>query len=89
MEIAELLAEGERVVGRSRCSATHLGTWNGHPATGRRFERVDEVDFFTVRDDRIAAAWGLEDTDSRSGRAAGRRRHPASMCLLGRPARAW
>lgn len=65
MEIVELVAEGDRVVGRFRCSATHLGEWDGHPPTGRRFERVDEVYFFTVREGRIAAAWGLEDTGSR------------------------
>jgi predicted ester cyclase len=65
MEIVELVAEGDRVVGRFRCSATHLGEWEGHPSTGRRFERVDEVYFFTVRDGRIGAAWGLEDTASR------------------------
>ncbi len=36
--IAELIAEGDKVVGRFMCSATHTGTWLGHPATGRRFE---------------------------------------------------
>jgi predicted ester cyclase len=65
MEIVELVVEGERVVGRFRCSATHLGEWDGHPPTGRRFERVDEVYFFTIRHGRVAAAWGLEDTGSR------------------------
>jgi predicted ester cyclase len=65
MEIVELVAEGDRVVGRFRCSATHLREWEGHAPTGRRFERVDEVYFFTVRNGRIVAAWGLEDTASR------------------------
>ena len=65
MEIVDLIAEGEKVVGRFRCSATHLGTWRGHAPTGRRFERVDEVYFFRVIDGRIAEAWGLEDTSSR------------------------
>ena len=62
MEVVELVAEGERVVGRFRCSGAHLGRWRGHQPTGRRFEDVDEVGFFTVRDGRIAAAWALEDT---------------------------
>ena len=44
------------------CSATHSGEWRGHPPTGRRFENVDEVYFFTFEDERIAQAWGLEDT---------------------------
>jgi hypothetical protein len=39
MEIVELVAEGDTVVGRLTCSATHLGPWLGYPPTGRRFER--------------------------------------------------
>jgi predicted ester cyclase len=62
METVQLVAEGDTVVGRFACSATHLGEWRGHPPTGRRFENVDEVYFFTFSGDRIAAAWGVEDT---------------------------
>lgn len=62
MEVVELVAEGERVVGRFRCSATHRGRWRGHEPTGRRFESVDEVGFYTVRDGRIAESWAIEDT---------------------------
>jgi predicted ester cyclase len=65
MEIVELIAEGEKVSGRFRCSATHLGPWRGHPPTGRRFERVDEVYIYRVRDGRITQAWGIEDNRSR------------------------
>jgi hypothetical protein len=42
--------------------ATHLGERRGHPPTGRRFEDVGEVYFFTFSGDRIAAVQGLEDT---------------------------
>ena len=66
MEIVQLVAEGDTVVGRFRCSGTHLGEWRGHAPTGRRFERIDEVYFFEVRDGRLARAWGLEDTLTRS-----------------------
>jgi predicted ester cyclase len=62
MEVVELIAEGDQVVGRFTCSATHLGEWLGHPPTGRRFERVDEVSIFRMRDGRIAQVWSLEDT---------------------------
>jgi predicted ester cyclase len=62
MEIVQLVAEGDTVVGRFTCSATHTGDWRGHTASGRRFENVDEVYFFTLEGDRIAAAWGIEDT---------------------------
>jgi predicted ester cyclase len=49
MELLDLVAEGDRVVARFACSATHLGDWRGHPSTGRRFEGV-------------AKLWGTEDT---------------------------
>jgi predicted ester cyclase len=62
MEIQELIAEGDKVVGRFTCSGTHLGAWLGQPPTGRRFERVDEVAIFRFRDGRIVDAWSLEDT---------------------------
>lgn len=62
MEILELIAEGEKVVGRFTCSATHQGAWLGHAPTGRRFERVDEVSIFRLRDGRIIQVWSLEDT---------------------------
>ena len=62
MEIVELIAEGDKVVGRFTCSATHLGPWLGQAPTGRRFERVDEVAIFRFRDARIVHAWSLEDT---------------------------
>jgi predicted ester cyclase len=65
MEIVELIAEGDKVVGRFTCSATHLGEWLGHGPTGRRFERVDEVTIFRLREGRIVHAWSLEDTLSR------------------------
>jgi predicted ester cyclase len=65
MDIVELIAEHDTVVGRFTCSATHLGTWRGHAPTGRRFERVDEVGIYQLRDGRITNAWVLEDTLAR------------------------
>jgi predicted ester cyclase len=65
MEVVELIAEGDKVVGRFTCSATHKGDWLGHAPSGRRFERVDEVAIFRLRDGRITNAWSLEDTLSR------------------------
>jgi predicted ester cyclase len=62
MEIVELIAENDTVVGRFTCSATHRGDWLGHPPTGRRFERVDEVGIYRLRGGRIWQAWSLEDT---------------------------
>jgi len=65
METVQLVAEGDTVVGRFRCSGTHQGPWDGHPPTGRRFEGVDEIYFFRLEGGRIAEMWGLEDLDSR------------------------
>ena len=62
MEIVETVTEGDRIVARFTCSATHLGPWRGHEPTGRRFEDIDEVYFFRIADGRITAGWGLEDT---------------------------
>jgi predicted ester cyclase len=70
MDILDLIAEGDKVVGRFHCSGTNLGPWRGNPPTGRRFERVDEVYIFRVVDGRIAEAWGLEDTASRERQLA-------------------
>jgi predicted ester cyclase len=61
MEPIRLVADGDTVVARFACSATHLGEWRGHPPTGRRFEDVDEIYFFTFDGDRISAVWGVED----------------------------
>lgn len=65
MEIVDLVAEGDKVAARFVCSGTQHGEWQGHPATGQRFERVAEVNFFELHDGRIAGAWGLEDNLSR------------------------
>jgi len=65
MEIVELIAEDDKVVGRFSCSATHQGKWLGHGPTGRRFQRVAEVAIFQIRDRKIIEAWSLEDTLSR------------------------
>ena len=65
MEIVTLIAEGEKVAAHFKCSGTHLGEWLGVPATGRRFERVDEVYIFEVQDGRLVSALGVEDNLSR------------------------
>ena len=62
MDVVELIAEGDKVVGRFKCAGTHLGEWLGHPPTGRRFEAIDEVYIFRFSEGRVVHAWGLEDT---------------------------
>ena len=65
MEVVQLIAEGDAVVGHFRCSGTHRGEWLGVPATGRRFEGVDEVYIFRIRDGKLASATGVEDNLTR------------------------
>jgi predicted ester cyclase len=65
MEIVELIAEGDAVVAHCKCSGTHRGEWLGVPATGRRFENIDEIYVFRVRDGRLVSAFGVEDNLTR------------------------
>jgi ketosteroid isomerase-like protein len=63
-EIVDLVAEGDKVAARFRCSGTFQGEFMGVAPNGRRQE-VDEVYFLRVRDGRIVEYWGLEDNLTR------------------------
>ncbi|MGH3133310.1 MAG: ester cyclase [Gaiellaceae bacterium] len=65
MEIVDLVAEGDKVVAHFTCSGTHRGEWLGVAPTGRRFEKVDEIYIFRVKDGRLSGAVGVEDNLSR------------------------
>ena len=65
MEIVDLIAEDDKVVAHFRCSGTHRGEWLGLTPTGRRFERVDEIYIFEVRDGKLVSAVGVEDNLTR------------------------
>ena len=60
-EIVELVAEGDTVAGRFRCSGTHQGEFLGEPPTGKRMD-VEEVFFVRVEDGRFVDFWALEDS---------------------------
>jgi predicted ester cyclase len=60
-EIVELVAEGDTVAGRFRCSGTHRGKFLGEAPTGKRME-VDEAFFLRVEDGKFVDFWGLEDS---------------------------
>jgi predicted ester cyclase len=55
MEVVDVIAEDDKVMGYFKCSGTHEGEWRGHPASGRRFEDVDEVYVFGVEGGRLAS----------------------------------
>ena len=56
MELRDVIAEGDKVVGYFKCSGTHEAEWQGIPPTGRRFENVDEIYIFRVEDGKLSAA---------------------------------
>ena len=56
MEVIDVIAEDDKVMGYFKCSGTHEGEWRGHPPSGRRFQAIDEVYVFRVEDGKLAAA---------------------------------
>lgn len=60
-EVVQLVAEGDTVAGRFRCSGTHLGTFLGSPPTGKWME-VEEVFFVRAEGGTFVDFWGLEDS---------------------------
>jgi predicted ester cyclase len=65
MEIVDLIAEDDTVVAHFKCSGTHTGDWLGVAPTGRRFENVDELYVFRVKDGKLSSAIGVEDNLTR------------------------
>jgi steroid delta-isomerase-like uncharacterized protein len=65
MEIVGLIAEEDRVVAHFKCSGTHEHDWLGYPGTGRRFEGVNEIYIFRVKDGKLVAATAIEDNLTR------------------------
>jgi predicted ester cyclase len=63
-EIVDMVAEGDKIAVRFRCSGTFQGEFMGAKPNGRRQE-VDEVFFLRVQDGRFVEYWGLEDNLTR------------------------
>jgi predicted ester cyclase len=63
-ELVQLVAEGNTVAGRFRCSGTHLGEFLGEAPTEKRME-VEEVFFLRSEGGRFVDFWGLEDSMGR------------------------
>ena len=60
-EIVELVAEGNTVAGRFKCSGTHRGEFLGEAPVGKRME-VEEVFFLRVEEGKFVDFWALEDS---------------------------
>jgi predicted ester cyclase len=56
MEVRDVIAEGDKVVGHFECSGTHQGEWRGIPPSGRRFEGVDEIYIFRAEGGKLSRA---------------------------------
>jgi predicted ester cyclase len=65
MELVNLVGEGDTVVAHFKCSGTQEGEWLGVAPTGRRFENVDEIYIFQVKNGKLSAAIGVEDNLTR------------------------
>ena len=63
MEVREVIAEGDKVVGYLKCSGTHQGEWRGIPPSGKRFEDVDEVYIFRVEHRKLSSAIAVVEDD--------------------------
>jgi len=63
-EIVELVAEGNTVAGRFKCSGSHRGEFLGEAPTGKRM-KVEEVFFVRAEDDKFVDYWALEDSMGR------------------------
>ena len=63
-QVEDVLSDGDKVVGRARCSGTNDGEFMGMPATGKSFE-VSEIDIVRFGDDGLAHEhWGVFDAMS-------------------------
>jgi predicted ester cyclase len=63
-ETVELVAEGDTVAGRFKCSGTHRGEFLGEAPTGKRME-VEEVFFLRAEGGKFVDFWALEDSMGR------------------------
>jgi steroid delta-isomerase-like uncharacterized protein len=61
--VEDLIAEGDKVVGRNSVTGTHQGEYMGLPPTGKS---VTYNEIFIIRfvDGRIAETWGVVDVFS-------------------------
>ena len=59
--IGDLIAEGDKVVGRFTFEGTHTGVFFGIPPTGRRV-RMHGIDIATIANGKIVELWYSEQT---------------------------
>lgn len=60
LSVEDLIEEGDKVVGRTVITGTHLGEYMGIPPTGKSVT-YDEIFIFRFVDGKIAETWGVVD----------------------------
>ncbi|GJE75288.1 ester cyclase [Methylorubrum suomiense] len=60
MHIAEVIAEGDRVLARLRFTGRHTGEFEGTPATGNGVD-IAVMDYFRVANGQLVEHWALMD----------------------------
>jgi predicted ester cyclase len=60
ISIDELVVSGDKVWARQKGGGTNLGSFAGHPATGRR-AFIDVIDVCRIEDGKIVEHWGVPD----------------------------
>jgi steroid delta-isomerase-like uncharacterized protein len=61
--VEDLIAEGDKVVGRNSVTGTHKGEYMGLPPTGKSV-KYNEIFIFRFAGGRIAETWGVVDVFS-------------------------
>ena len=59
--VEDLIAEGDKVVGRITAKGTHKGEFMGTPATNKQIS-IQEIDIARIAGGKIVEHWGLEDS---------------------------
>jgi steroid delta-isomerase-like uncharacterized protein len=63
VEVEDLIAEGDRVVGRMRTTGTHQGDLMGIPPTGKQID-LAEIHIVRLSGGKVVEHWGMEDNMS-------------------------
>jgi steroid delta-isomerase-like uncharacterized protein len=60
VEVEDVIAEGDKVVGRNTVTGTHQGDYLGIQPTGKSI-KYDEIFIFRFVNGRVAETWGVAD----------------------------
>jgi len=58
--VLDLLAEGDKVLGRLRINGTHEGPFAGQPPTGRKVQ-FDSFRIYRIVNNKIVETWAMQD----------------------------